>query len=74
MILHLIHLWLSENSVVVCSHAIILLPPLYTLATVTDNGMTVACYCTTVPVNSTMVAQHCTTISGDGTTKHAQFL
>ena len=57
---------------VICGHVLIL-PLLYTLATVTDKSMTGACYCATVPINSMTVAGNCTTKSGDSTMKHAPF-
>ena len=52
-----------------------------TLTTVTDNGMTVACHCATVPVNSmtvsgnhTKVDGYHTTITGEPATKHSPCL
>ena len=39
-----------------------------TLMTVTDNSMTIACSCTTVPVKSMMVSGNHTVVAGYGTT------
>ena len=38
-----------------------------TLTRVTDNSTTVACHCTTVPVNSMMVSDNHTKVAGCGT-------